>query len=305
LIGAATDFGRSRVISDVTFNDSRSTHDFVPQQALLPTPELYDLMVGNTMEDLAEVSLDQLPGLPAGAVVHDNGCGTGAATTAIMDLADRSSAEIVVEGTDLDDDALTIYRRNIAAKGWPATARRMDSQHLSFPDNMFSHSVGNALLFVLPGDGVDAVQEAHRCLQPGGVLVVNSWHYVPNLAPVQIAARTTRPRGMTVPREGLDKWSDPDFLHGVVVRGGFDKDQVALSQADVYVKTPELNFFATMLWSFIGGTARAGWLTSDVQNWDDAVRIVVDELRKTPGFRDLGDGRATLKFVANVAVATK
>jgi SAM-dependent methyltransferase len=305
LIGFVIDFGHSRVINDVTFNDSRSSHDFVPPQALLPTPELYDLLVGNTMESLARVSLDQLPRLPSGAVVHDNGCGTGSATTAIMDLADRSSAEIVVEGTDLDEDALTIYRSTVAVKGWPATARRMDSRHLSFPDDTFTHSVGNALLFVLPGDGVDAVQEAHRCLQPGGVLVVNSWHYVPNLAPVQIAARATRPQGSAVPREGLDRWSDPDFLHDVVVRGGFDKDQVALSQADVHVTTPEMTHYATMLWSFIGGTAEAGWLTSDIQNWDDAIRIVIDELRKTPGFRDLGDGRAALKFVANVAVATK
>jgi SAM-dependent methyltransferase len=257
------------------------------------------------MESLARVSLDQLPGLPSGAVVHDNGCGTGAATTAIMDLAGRSSTEIAVVGTDLDDDALAIYCNTVATQGWPATARRMDSHHLSFADDTFTHSIGNALLFVLPGDGVDAVREAHRCLQPGGVLVVNSWHYVPNLAPLQTAARKTRPQGTTVPREGLDKWSDPDFLHCIDVRGGFDKDQVALSQADVYFTTPEMTLYATMLWSFIGGTAEAGWLTSDVQNWDDAVRIVVDELRKTPGFRDLGEGRATLKFVANVAMATK
>lgn len=78
-----------------------------------------------------------------------------------------------------------------------------------------------------------------------------------------------------------------------------------LGQADVEVTTPELRRYATMLWSFIGGTSESGWLTSDIENWDAATGIVIDELRTTPGFRDLGDGRATLKFVANVAVATK
>ena len=277
----------------------------MPKQALSPTPELYDLLVGDTMEKLARASLNQLPGLCSGAVIHDNGCGTGAATAAIMDLADRSCAEIVVEGTDLSDDALAIYRSNIVAKGWSATARRMDSQQLSFADATFTHSIGNALLFVLPGDGVDAVREAHRCLTPGGVLVANSWQYVPNMEPVQIAARVTRPQHTAVPREGLDKWSDPDFLHGVLIRGGFDEDRVTVSQVDVDVTTPELTRYATMLWSFMGGTAEAGWLTSDVDEWDEAVRVVVDELRETRGFQEMADGRATLKFVANVAVAAK
>jgi ubiquinone/menaquinone biosynthesis C-methylase UbiE len=256
------------------------------------------------MENLARASLAQLPGLSSGAVVHDNGCGTGAATTAIMELADRSNAQIVVEATDVNDDALSIYRQNSAAKGWPTSARRMDSRQLSFDDDTFTHSIGNALLFVLPEDGVPAVREVHRCLKPGGVLIVNSWHYVPNIAPVQTAARATRPRGTTVPREGLDKWSEADFLRGVVVAGGFDDDRVTLSQAEVSFTTPELTRFATMLWSFMGGTAETGWLTSDVDRWDEAVRIVADELRTTRGFRDLGDGRAQLRFVANIAVAT-
>jgi len=296
---------RCDVVYEVTFNDSRSSHQFTPPQALLPTPELYDLMVGDTMENLATASLELAPALTSGAVVHDNGCGTGAATAAVTHLADRAGAQITIEGTDVDAAALTIYRNTAAARGWPVTARRMDSQHLSFADNTFTHSIGNALLFVLPGDGVAAVQEAHRCLQPGGALIVNSWHYVPNLAPVQTAARVTRPAGTPVPREGMDKWSDPDFLHDVVVRGGFTGDRVVLGQADVEVTTPELSQFATMLWSFIGGTSESGWLTSDIENWDAATGIVIDELRRTPGFRDLGDGRATLKFVANVAVATK
>jgi SAM-dependent methyltransferase len=161
------------------------------------------------------------------------------------------------------------------------------------------------LLFALPDDGVPAVRENHRCLKPGGVLIVNSWHYVPNIAPVQTAARATRPPGTAAPREGLDKWSDREFLRHVVVAGGFDEDRVTLSQADVCFTTTDLRHFATMLWSFMGGTAETGWLTSDVDHWDEAVGIVVDELRTTRGFRDLGDGRAQLRFVANIAVATK
>jgi hypothetical protein len=60
-----------------------------------------------------------------------------------------------------------------------------------------------------------------------------------------------------------------------------------------------------MLWSFIGGTTAAGWIESDEERWDEAIAIIKDELRKTDGFTELEDGKMILKFVANIAVATK
>jgi ubiquinone/menaquinone biosynthesis C-methylase UbiE len=71
----------------------------------------------------------------------------------------------------------------------------MHSHALDFADNIFSHSIGNTPLFVLPNDRIDAVKEMHRTLQLGGTLIVNSWAYVPNMEPIQIAARATRPAG--------------------------------------------------------------------------------------------------------------
>ena len=279
--------------------------NFVPKQALSPTPELYDELVSDSMENLAKASLAHIPAIPNGAIIHDNGCGTGAATIAIVASLPDPSMKVSIKGTDVNDQALDIYRKRAAEYKWPAEAERMDSNSLSFPDSTFTHTVGNAMLFVLANDGIDAVKEMHRTLEPGGRAIVNSWAYVPNMEPLEAAARATRPAGTPLPRAGLEKWARADFLQGVVEKGGFHKDKITVTKSDVYVTISDINHYSTMLWSFIGGTTPVGWLKSDEENWDEAVNIIKQEVRKTSGYKELEGGKSLLKFVANIAIATK
>lgn len=82
------------------------------------------------------------------------------------------------------------------------------------------------------------------------------------MRPIQIAAKTTRPAKTPLPRGGMDKWEDPEFLRRVIEQGGFSKNQITLSTRQVLVTTTNINHYANML-SFIGGTSAAGWLASD------------------------------------------
>jgi len=167
-------------------NNPEAYSKFVPKQAITPTPELYDELVVDCMEKLATVSLAQTPGILSHAVIHDNGCGTGAAIAAIMESVSSSSTEISIKATDINDNALAIYQKSAIDKDWPADGIRMDSTSLSFSDDTFTHSIGNALLFVLPNDGIDALKEMYRTLKPGGIAIVNSWAYIPNMVPIQV-----------------------------------------------------------------------------------------------------------------------
>lgn len=273
---------------------------FVPKQAFAPTPQLYDELVAGTMANLAKASLAQLPTIPAGAVILDNGCGTGAATEALVAI----TSDVIIKANDINEEALKVYRQQAVDGHWPAEAVNMDSATLAFSENTFSHIIGNALLFVLPNDGVDTVKEMYRTLQPGGVAIVNTWAYVPNMAPIQMAAKATRPEGTPLPREGSRKWSDMEFLRGVVEQGGFEPEKIRIVQETVVTKTCELRRYANMLWSFIGGTTSVGWLESDEQNWERALEVIFDELSKTEGYRE-EEGRAVLQFVANIVIATK
>jgi hypothetical protein len=51
-----------------------------------------------------------------------------------------------------------------------------------------------------------------------------------------------------------------------------------------------------MLWSFIGGASAVGWLKSDEENWDEAINLIIEELKKTKGLKALDEGRARLRF---------
>ncbi|KAF2179280.1 hypothetical protein K469DRAFT_716542 [Zopfia rhizophila CBS 207.26] len=81
----------------------------------------------------------------------------------------------------------------------------MDATVLSFPAGTFTHSIGNALLFVLSNDGIDALKEMYRTLRPVGIAAVNSWAYMPNMEPIQVAAKTTRLARTPLPRQGMEK----------------------------------------------------------------------------------------------------
>lgn len=71
----------------------------------------------------------------------------------------------------------------------------IDSTALTYDVATFTHAIGNVLLFVLPNHGIDAVKEMHRTLKPGGKVILKLWAYVPDMEPLEAAARDTRPDG--------------------------------------------------------------------------------------------------------------
>ncbi|KAF5970647.1 hypothetical protein FBULB1_9605 [Fusarium bulbicola] len=119
---------------------------FVPKQALAPTPELYGEIVGDGMEGLATASLSCLEPFDESEVIfHDVGCGLGAGTAAVASL---EKSNIVIKGTDIEEHALELYRQSIATNKWRAEALKMDVASLDFPDETFTHCIGNGLLFI-------------------------------------------------------------------------------------------------------------------------------------------------------------
>ncbi|KAH8648656.1 S-adenosyl-L-methionine-dependent methyltransferase [Xylariales sp. PMI_506] len=288
-------------------NDSKSGNNFKPKQAMAPTPEHYNMLVGNGMQKLAEISLAQCPTIQANANIHDNGCGTGASTAAIMTtVAPETAASITITATDILEAAVNAYRERATAGSWPSEAVVMDANKLSFADETFSHSFGSALLFAGPqNNGIGAIKEMYRTLQPGGILIVNSLAHTPTIGPVTESSRATRPKSTPLPRQDVGHWADPAFLSGIVEEGGFEKEKIKVQQCEYFATTPDFEVFPSLLWSFIGGTTTAGWSVEDELKWDQAVHIVKEELQKTQGFRLNDDGTAQIRFVANVAVAIK
>ncbi|KAM0361110.1 hypothetical protein ACHAP4_001568 [Fusarium culmorum] len=285
-------------------NAPESDNPYAPKQALKPTPELYGELVGDGMEQLASASISFIDfSSSSDAVVHDIGCGLGAVTAAVVAASNADNVKIT--GSDIDDNVLNLYREEISKNNWPAEAVKADATTLRFADETFTHAIGNALLFVLPNDGIDAMKEMYRTLKPDGVAIVNSWAYTPTLPAIIAACEKTRPAGTPLPRQGLEKWESEDFLRSIVEKGGFQADKVKMEKRDVFMTIGELKHFATMLWSFIGGTSSAGWLKSDEENWDAAVDAVIEALKKSEGFEELEGRKNKIMFKAHIAVAKK
>ena len=72
------------------------------------------------MEKLAKASLSKIPSIPIGAMIHDDGCGTGAGTVAIVDTISNAKSDFSVKATDINRQALEIYTVHAADKSWPA-----------------------------------------------------------------------------------------------------------------------------------------------------------------------------------------
>lgn len=287
-------------------NQPANENPFSPKQALVPTPELYDELTADAMEQLARATVAEMTPIGPGSVVHDNGCGTGNGTAAVVEvLGPELARQISIKGSDNNDAALDLYRKKAKEQGWPAEATNVDCDHLNWSDDTFSHSLNTALVFALPNDAIDAIKETYRTLKPGGVAGFNCWGYVPNMGPIHAASRATRPEGTPVPRQGMDKWDDINFLKQVVEKGGFETAKMKVLQKDVYITTGDKHRYLSMLWSFIGGTSSVGWLESDEERWDEALRMIGEELRKTDGYAEVEGNRLRLKFVANIVVATK
>jgi ubiquinone/menaquinone biosynthesis C-methylase UbiE len=285
--------------------DSHSTDAFWPRQMIPVTPETIKEVTRDGGERIAAASLEQIPRIPAGSIIHDNGCGAGAATAMIIaSVAPEIASSLQIKGTDIDTAAIAAYNARSKYSSWPAEGLVMDSNALSFPDETFTHSIGNAMVFLTRNNGIDAVKEMYRTLKPGGTLLVNCFAYNPHLGAVREASRSTRPGGILPAWDSFEHWQDPAIIAGILEAGGFEKEKVKVQQRAVSVDVGDFDRHAEVTWSF-RGMPSAGWSRLDEERWDEAVEILKRKIGKTEGFRILEDGSAVIRFVVSVATVVK
>jgi ubiquinone/menaquinone biosynthesis C-methylase UbiE len=285
--------------------DSHGTNTFWPRQIIRVTPETIKEVTRDGGERLAAASLEQISAIPAGAIIHDNGCGAGAVTAMVMAaVSPEVAATIKIKGTDIDEAAVKAYRARSTSSSWPAEGVVMDAHALSFPDETFTHSIGNAIIFLTRNNGIDAVKEMHRTLKPGGTLIVNCFAYNPHLGAVREASRSTRELETLPSWDSFEHWQDPTFIAGILEAGGFENGTVNVQQREIFVNVGDFDRHASVTWSF-RGMPSTGWNKQDEEMWNEAIQILKQELRKTKGFKILEDHSTVIRFLINVATAVK
>lgn len=283
--------------------DRKGLDSFWPRQIIRVTPETVREVARDGGESMAALSLAHIDIL-AGAAIHDNGCGKGAATSVIMaNASPEVAATIKITGTDMDEEALGAYRARSTSSSWPADCLAMDANALSFPDETFTHSIGNAMIFLTGNNGVEAVREMHRTLKPGGTIIVNCFAYNPVLEPVREASRATR-SGILPKWDSFEHWQDPIFIASALEAGGFARESISVEQREMIFNVGDPERHAALTWSF-RGMPSTGWNQDDEARWDEAIRIVKREVRKTGGCKILEDGSMVIRPLINVATANK
>jgi SAM-dependent methyltransferase len=279
---------------------------YAPKQALQPSSEMYSMLVKNTTVDVASYALELLGPIEIGSAVHDNGCGCLEATRAFLKKPQASN--FTIAATDADPFMVNRAKEISGAQNWQnVTVSHMPAEVLKFPDNYFSQSVSNILIFMTANDGIDCAKEIYRTLKPGGKAAVTTWAKMPHSEPVDDVHHTLRGKDAELMFVMPEQWWRLSHLKSVLQQGGFKAEEVEIKTCEVILKIEEHELYdhAAMIWS-LRGMPKGGWKKEDEEHWDKAVEMIAEGMRNKSDTEIAlkGEGVA-FKMVANIAVCRK
>jgi SAM-dependent methyltransferase len=255
---------------------------------------------GDVSETTIKYTLGLIPPFSSGDVIHDNACGAGAVTQAIMELR---PPKITIDATDINPQFVAGCAALVEKNKWPVTTAVMSAQELTFPAETFTHSF-NSFVFHCIGDSQTAAEQIYRTLKPDGIAIASIWIYMPHVDALQHAHWRTRgkngPMPTLLPLEGF-KESD---LKNALEAGGFEEGKISFSKKECFLEVSDLKRWAQLAWSYLG-TLPSGWSHSDEDKWDEAIADIVEQLASGDGISKNEKGETVLRMVACVAIAKK
>lgn len=252
----------------------------LPKQAhaLLDGPakvSTYEATGGLVTSQFALHNLSLIPAIPSGSIIHDNMCGSGTATKAILS-SHPSPSTLQIHATDTDPLFLSSLQAYTSTHNLPSVSISNEkAEALPFPDNHFTHSITNMGIFFTSSAGLDAAKEIHRTLQPAGTAVVNCWEHVTWFAPLKLVHDFTRP-GTPYPAPPIG-WSDGVQIQKVMREAGFAAEDMRVERSEAWARTKDLRGWAEMAWAYLGGIGT--WRAEDEGCWDEAVDKLVEVLK--------------------------
>jgi ubiquinone/menaquinone biosynthesis C-methylase UbiE len=277
---------------------------FVPKKCVKKDPALYARMAGDSTQKVAAHLLTLLPPFPPNSVIHDNGCGDGAVTAAVMAATPPPGPGSLIHATDINPSMIKAISQRANANSWPVKTAIMPAESLKFSDESIGTSISNQVLLFTSNQGTDAAKQIFRTLSPGGTAAATTWLEMPYAAPMKAAHAATRDKDVALPFVIPEVWSTPTYLKDVLHKGGFLESKIKMSVSDVYMDLKDIQELATIVWSYLG-IPGGGWTENDEWNWDKAIDVFVEVLEKGGNYQKLESGEGRVKFVANIAIATK
>ncbi|KAH8774428.1 S-adenosyl-L-methionine-dependent methyltransferase [Diaporthe sp. PMI_573] len=274
---------------------------FTPNQALKFDGALLQELQGDVSDTIARDLLrEDLPPIAPSAVIHDNSCGYGAVTMAVMNS--NPPKNIQIHATDVNPMFIAQLQAKLAENpSWPVTIENMDACNLTFPDNTFNLSL-TTFIFVGLSDDVAAANHIRRTLQPGGTGVVAVWKEMPWHVALENAHHKTR--GADEPMAPfLSKiWYKKENLQQVTTDAGWTDVRYVEKTAWLNLGA-DLKRWAAIAWTFLAAPV-GGWQRRDEDKWDEAIDAIVNELSQSE-WHKVEDGIHKIRMVADLPIYRK
>lgn len=179
------------------------------------------------MSDFARQSLAFAPAISSDAIVHDNGCGPGIVSKAIL----AKTPGVRIEATDMTNAMV----RFAAKQGASVNAQKMDSKELTFADNTFTHSFTNFVIVAMNAEeAVTTLKGIRRTLQQGATAVIVGWHHPGWMQPfLHDTVRAFAPDKAEAAIQRIVMVSDAQISE-YATQAGFAADKIKMDQMRAY-----------------------------------------------------------------------
>lgn len=273
---------------------------FVPKQTLKFDGALLQELQGNVSDAIARDLINELPALTQSSVIHDNGCGYGAVTMAIMDA--NPPPGIQIHATDVNPIFLAQLKAKLSQNpSWPVKVDTMDACKSTFLDETFNLSFTN-FVFGCSNADVGAATHILRTLKSGGTGVISVWKEMPWHLALENAHKKTR--GAEEPMAPMlsHSWYKKERVEQVVAEAGW-KDVQFIEKAAWLNLGTDIARWARIAWTFLAVPV-GGWQQRDEEKWDVAIESIVEELSQNEWYK-IENGVHKIRMVADIAIVQK
>lgn len=298
-----------------------SSKPFFPKQHIPLTPEVLCELCNPATCNVASFFLKDIAKSPSPSswVVHDNACGYGEVTRALLDVASTLPANsIEIVGTDVSPAMVKAFNTKLEnhsalEKGnIKISAEAQDAASLKFPDEHFTHSFTNFLVNSGPllDKNAQILGEIHRTLRSDGIAVITNWNRIGFADAIQNVHKATREEDSPQLLMGMGKEIlKPEFLVSIVEDAGFERSKMTVLSHEVMALAPWADSkakarYLAVMWSVLGATT-SGWSPADEQRWQAALEALGKELSASDDLRVNESGQLEMPLVSTIVIARK
>ncbi|KAI9846076.1 MAG: hypothetical protein M1837_004332 [Sclerophora amabilis] len=259
----------------------------------------YERLTGGCTRDVARHLLSLGPPITSTSTILDNGCGSGVVTDEIFKSQAPTALPATIHAVDVSPGMVQLTQAKAERGGWQNVKTGvMGAEELTFPDNTFSHSFSNFVVFFAP-DAVKATSQIHRTLKPGGTALITAWDHLGFLPPALKVQKDIRPDLPPFKMPIPDEWFTASHFEKVLSSAGFEK--ISMTQKQTAMREADLDGLAGIISEFLIKITES-WTDAEKEQWRPKLR---EALHNDPDLLRGDSGEVAVPMLANVAVVVK